>query len=220
VALTATAAAFSRLIYGSIDVLATVTQFTLLSVMAVMEALVLSSTREHRGRLEDAGNEANALAHVDALTGMPNRRAFDEALTHAIDDAERDGTAMALLLCDVDSFKQINDSFGHTAGDQVLQAIANTLTQAMRRPDTAYRWAGDEFAVLLRDSDEASASRVAGRLRKAVIRSCRRPDGGKVTLGTGVAALKPGMSVEEVLVEADRTLLFQKARRTQMRGAA
>jgi diguanylate cyclase (GGDEF)-like protein len=220
VALTATAAAFSPLIYGSIDVLATATQFTLLSVMTIMEALVLSSTREHRARLEDAGEHANVLAHNDALTGMPNRRAFDQAIAVALDDAERGGVPMSLLLCDVDSFKQINDTFGHSAGDQVLREIAHTLTGAMRRPDAAYRWAGDEFAVLLRDSDEANARRVAGRLRKAVTKNCGRPDGGKVTLGTGVAALEPGMSVAEVLIEADRTLLSQKARRAQIRGVA
>lgn len=220
VALLASVAAFSPALYGSIDVLATATQFTLLSMMAVMEAVVLSSTREHRARLEDAGEQANVLAHADALTGMPNRRAFDEALELAFESIEQHGSPVSLLLCDVDSFKQINDTFGHAAGDRVLQSIASTLTGAMRRPDTAFRWAGDEFAVILRDSDEASARRVAGRLRKAVAKNCRRPDGAKITLGTGVAELRPGMGVELVLVEADRALFSQKARRTQMRGVA
>ncbi len=220
VALLASLAALSPLLYGSIDVPGTITEFWLLSVMTLMTAVVVSSTRTHRARLEDAGEHANVLAHVDPLTAMPNRRAFDEALALAAESSAAGGAAVSLLLCDVNTFKQINDTFGHAAGDRVLQAIARTLTDAMRRPDAAFRWAGDEFAVILRDTDEAGASRVAARLRRAVAGECRRPDGGTVTLGTGFAALKPGMNVEEVLVEADRALFCHKARRSRMRGAA
>ena len=220
VALFASLAALSPLLYGSIDVSSTIAEFWLLSVMTLMTADVISSTRRHRAQLEDAGEHANVLAHVDPLTGMPNRRAFDEALALAVESSVEGGPSVSLLLCDVNSFKQINDTFGHAAGDHVLRAIARTLSEAMRRPDAAFRWAGDEFAVILRDTDEAGASRVAARLRKAVAGECRRPDGSAVTLGSGVAALKPGMSIEEVLVEADRALFCQKARRSQLRGAA
>jgi diguanylate cyclase (GGDEF)-like protein len=216
----ATLAAFSPLLYGGIEVLSTITEFWLLSLLTVLIAIVISSTREHRARLEDEGEHANVLAHVDPLTGMPNRRAFDEALSAAMQSSAADGTSIALLLCDVNSFKQVNDTFGHAAGDEVLRAIARTLSDATRRPDEAFRWAGDEFAVILRDSDESGAGRVAARLRKTIARQCRRPDGTRVTLGTGIAELEPGMSVEEVLLEADRTLFCQKARRAQVRGVA
>jgi diguanylate cyclase (GGDEF)-like protein len=212
---------FSPLLYSTIDVPQTVTEFALISVMTLMTAAIVGSTREHRARLKDAGEHANVLAHLDQLTGMPNRRAFDEALAEAIEHAELDPAAsFALLLCDVDSFKQINDTFGHAAGDEALQAIAHALCDAVRKPDTAFRWAGDEFAVILRYSDELGANRAAARLRKAVTKQCQRPDGSRITIGTGVAALRPGMSAEEVLVEADRALFAHKSKHGRLRGAA
>jgi diguanylate cyclase (GGDEF)-like protein len=221
VATVASLAAFSPLLYGSsIDGLQTATEFLLLSSMTVLTAIVISSTREHRARLEDAGEYANVLAHVDPLTGMPNRRAFDEALVHAMESSSRDGLPITLLLCDVNAFKEVNDQFGHAAGDEVLQSIAQALSDAVRRPDTAFRWAGDEFAVILRASDELGASRVAARIREAVKRHCRRPDGTELTIGTGVAELRPGMSRDEVLLEADRALFSHKAQRSQLVGAA
>jgi diguanylate cyclase (GGDEF)-like protein len=220
VAVTASVAALSPLLYSTADVLATITEFTLVSAMTIMISIVVSSTREHRARLKDAGEQANVLAHVDPLTGMLNRRAFDETLEHVLESSRRDGTSIALLLCDVNSFKQINDTFGHTAGDQVLQSIAYALGEAVRRPDTAFRWAGDEFAVILRDTDEVGAARVGTRIREAVAQQCLRPDGTGVSIGTGVAALKPGMSTEEILVEADRALFRQKERRSKLRGVA
>ncbi len=216
----ATLAALSPALYSSVDVLAIVTEFAMLSAMTTMTAFVITSTRTHRARLMDAGEHANALAHVDPLTGMPNRRAFDETLAHAIDSRGIDGTLVSLLLCDVNSFKQVNDKFGHAVGDEVLQSVAQALSDAVRRPDTAFRWAGDEFAVILRASDELGASRVAARIREAVSQQCVRPDGEQITIGTGVAELKPGMSAEEVLVDADRALFSHKAQRGQLVGAA
>ncbi len=213
-------AALSPLLYSNIDVAMTLTELALLSVMTVMTATVIASTREHRERLKAAREHANVLAHVDPLTGMANRRAFDETLALAVESSKIDGTSISLLLCDVDSFKQINDTFGHAAGDEVLQAIAHALGDAVRRPDAAFRWAGDEFAVILCDSDTVGATRVAARLREAVRRQCRRPDGRQITIGTGVAELSSHMSAEEVLVEADRALFLHKTQRSRLRATA
>ncbi len=220
VLMAATAAALSPLLYSTIDVPLIVTELWLLWVMTLMISAVMSSTRVHRARLKDAGDQANALAHVDPLTGMPNRRAFDEALAVAVERARFDNTPVSLLLCDVNQFKEINDSFGHTAGDTVLRAIAEALAGAVRRPDVAFRWAGDEFAVILRESDSVGGRRMAARLREQVLRVCRRPDGRPVTIGTGVAELTPGMSSEEVLVAADDALCSHKTQRTRLRGVA
>lgn len=221
VLIAATAAALSPLLYSSIDVLAIVTEFSLLSTMTLMTAIVIASTRAHRARLKDAGEQANTLAHVDPLTGMPNRRAFDDGLVHAAESVRLDSTPVSLVLCDVNSFKPINDAFGHAAGDEVLRSIAKALSDAVRKPDVAFRWAGDEFAVILRDTDEENASRVAARLREAVKRQCRRPDGRGVTIGTGVAELHPSMSTDEVLMGADRALFSQKeAQRNHLRSTA
>jgi diguanylate cyclase (GGDEF)-like protein len=211
VSLSATLAALSPLLYSTIDVPTTLTEFLLLTVMSVLIANVLASTRTHRARLQDAGEQANELAHLDALTGIPNRRSFDESLQAAFAQAELDGTPIALLLCDVDSFKQINDTFGHAAGDEVLCALARTLAGTVRGAHEAFRWAGDEFAVILRDTDQATAAGVAARVHDAVARECARPDGSPLSIGVGVAELRPGMSLEEVLVAADSALLEWKA---------
>jgi diguanylate cyclase (GGDEF)-like protein len=210
------AAALSPLLYSTIDPGQTATELTMLSVMTLMLAVVISSTRSHRAHLKDAREQADTLAHVDTLTGVSNRRAFDEMLESAI----AAGGPLALLLCDVNSFKQINDSFGHTAGDEALRSIAQTLSGEVRAPDAAFRWAGDEFAVILRDSDLGTAARVADRLHEAVKRSCRRPDGRPISIGTGVAELRPGMSGDDLLAEADRALLTGKQQRTRLAGVA
>lgn len=220
VVLVAGLAAFSPLLYGSAEVASTATEFTLLSVMTMMIATVVSSTRTHRARLKDASEHANLLAHVDPLTGMPNRRAFDESLEHAMACAELNGAPVSLLLCDVDSFKHINDTFGHAAGDEALRSIARALSSSVRGPDMAFRWAGDEFAVILRDSDGAGAERAAARLREAVALQCRRPDGVRISLGVGVAELAVEMSTDEVLAAADAALFSQKQRRSRLRGVA
>jgi diguanylate cyclase (GGDEF)-like protein len=220
VVLVALAAAFSPLLYSSIDVAATAMEYSMLGIMTLVMSAIITSTRTHRAQLIDAGEYADKLAHVDPLTGLPNRRAFDEVLALGIESARLDGTPLSLVLCDVNSFKQINDSFGHATGDEVLEAIARALTEAVRRPEAAFRWAGDEFAVILLGATQEGAERVAERLRETVRERCRRPDGRPVTIGAGVAALEPGMSGEDFLAEADRALFADKAAHGQLRGVA
>ena len=132
-----------------------------------------------------------------------------------------DNTPVSLLLCDVNQFKEINDNFGHTAGDDGAARDRQAPRGAVRTPDVAFRWAGDEFAVILRESDSVGG---AARWRHACARRscayCRRPDGRPVTIGTGVAELTPGMSCEEVLVAADDALCSHKTQRTRLRGVA
>ena len=120
------------------------------------------------------------------------------------------------MLCDVNSFKQINDTFGHAAGDGCA-GDRTAFNDAVRRPDTAFRWAGDEFAVILRATESRRQPRAA-RLRESG-RRLSAPGRG-LTIGTGVAELKSGMSAEEVLVEADRALFSYKAQRSRLAGAA
>ena len=211
VLIAAALAALSPLLYSTIDVAATVTEFALLTIISLMLAVVITSTRTHRARLKDAGEYANQLAHVDPLTGLPNRRAFDETLAHGIEAARLDGSSMSLLLCDVNTFKHVNDTLGHQAGDRVLQAIATALSGTMRGPDAAFRWAGDEFAVILSDTDAGGASRMAARVREAVKLHCMNETGCVITIGTGVAELRASMAAEELLAEADAALFEHKA---------
>ncbi|RZJ56322.1 MAG: GGDEF domain-containing protein, partial [Acidovorax sp.] len=108
------------------------------------------------------------LAHHDALTGLPNRRMFEQRLAQALELSRRSGRDCALLYVDLDEFKRINDAHGHAVGDLVLQAAARTIVGAVRQADTVARLAGDEFTVLCENVDsEDAALQIAAKLERA-----------------------------------------------------
>ncbi len=120
-------------------------------------------------RLKRATDELRRLSMVDVLTGIANRRRFDDALDREWRRARRSAAPLALLLCDVDHFKAFNDGYGHPAGDVCLQNVAAVLAAALLRPgDLIARWDGEEFAVLLPETPRAAAEHVAQRLLGAV----------------------------------------------------
>ncbi len=112
-----------------------------------------------------------ALKHAgltDALTGVNNRRFFDQRLREEVERAERDNTPLCLLFIDIDNFKQVNDQYGHTAGDQVLHTTASLIRKQIRTVDIVARFGGEEFAVLLTQADETMAMVIAERIRSAI----------------------------------------------------
>lgn len=122
-------------------------------------------------KLKRMSDELRRLARADGLTGLANRRAFDEALRLEWRRAQRNVQPLALLLIDVDCFKAYNDRYGHPAGDRCLQAVAQALEAVKQRPgDLAARWGGEEFALLLPDTPAAGAQQLAGELLRAVQR--------------------------------------------------
>lgn len=112
--------------------------------------------------------EATKRARTDALTGLANRRAFDEALTRAIAEADRFGHNVGLVVCDVDNFKRVNDLYGHEVGDHVLRSIAASLSTGTRGVDLVARYGGEELVMLLGKADVAMAWEVAERMRSAI----------------------------------------------------
>ncbi|MEA2125039.1 MAG: hypothetical protein QOI80_1821 [Solirubrobacteraceae bacterium] len=209
----AAATAFSPLLYSDIDVPQTVAETLVVTAMAVVLSVVMTSVRNHRTELRDVSDEANSLARLDALTGLPNRRSFEETLELTVESYTEQDRALSLLICDVDNFKEINDRFGHPAGDACLRLIAAALGDGLRWPDQAFRWAGDEFAVVLHDADAESASHAEARLTEAMKRGAQRPDGRPITIGVGTAQLRPGMTADQLLAAADGALLTRKAAR-------
>ncbi|NJD11500.1 MAG: sensor domain-containing diguanylate cyclase [Gemmatimonadetes bacterium] len=123
---------------------------------------------EYQRELEDANLVLQAQSTTDALTGVRNRRAFDEALQEELARAERHATAVSLLMIDVDEFKAYNDEFGHVAGDEALQDVARILTAYTRPFDVVARYGGEEFAVILPNARVEAALRTGERLRRAV----------------------------------------------------
>jgi diguanylate cyclase (GGDEF)-like protein len=160
-----------------------------------------------------AAKQAAQLRHEalhDALTGLSNRRAFRARLEREI--AGRAG--FALVLCDMDNLKTVNDTRGHDAGDKALQLLADGLRRQLRRSDEAYRIGGDEFAVVLPQATRLDAERVMRRLRDAVASSVP-PGGDPIDASFGIAVFEPGDDPERVVARADLALYAAKRRRAE-----
>ncbi|MBI5231687.1 MAG: diguanylate cyclase [Coriobacteriales bacterium] len=168
-----------------------------------------------RRKAKFLADELDRLAARDALTGLYNRRAFDERLAEETAHAHRYETALSLIMFDVDRFKDVNDRFGHPAGDAVLSAVADVLQRELRASDVACRYGGDEFAVILPGSTKTEAFAVAEKLREALYSGpIVLPEGQsvRVTASLGVAAV--GALIVDgpsLLAAADRALYGAKA---------
>ncbi len=176
-------------------------------VMVVMGVVALS---EHTADANE--RRLLALAATDALTGLPNRRAFRDALATETRRAERSGAVLSIAVIDLDHFKAVNDGIGHDGGDAVLRHVAGVLDESLRGHDLVARVGGEEFALLMPGTGLAQALQGLERLREAVqVRPFqyggRRLD---ITLSAGVAQLAPGMAEDEALLAADRALYRAK----------
>ncbi|URR34345.1 PAS domain S-box protein [Thermosynechococcus sp. HN-54] len=167
--------------------------------------------------LQLANAELSRLATIDGLTQIANRRYFDQYLQQQWQLAQREGTPISLILCDVDFFKNFNDHWRHQAGDDCLVAIAQVLTQAARRPgDLAARYGGEEFALILPNTDLVGSICVTERIRR-LLHSLKIPHpassvSDRVTLSIGIASLQPqvGQPVNNFLSLADQQLYLAK----------
>jgi diguanylate cyclase (GGDEF)-like protein len=194
------------------EIVSMVAQLVVWIVLGLLMLYQMTVVRGQRLGLRREGERARQQARVDPLTELPNRRAFDEALGRAVDRSRMTGEPLSLLVADIDGFKDFNDRCGHLEGDRVLRVVADTMRGALRRPDAAYRWGGDEFAVILPEAVASGAELVAERLRQAVAGNIG-PDGRPVEIAVGAAEFdaRAGQTAEDVLVAADRALLRAKS---------
>lgn len=169
-------------------------------------------------RLQSVNARLEKLARHDALTGLPNRRVFDDELEREWERGRREHKPLSLLFLDVDYFKRYNDALGHAAGDDCLQRIAGALRASLLRPsDLAARYGGEEFVMLLPGTDghgaEAVARRVAQQLRLLDIAHPASAVSGRVTVSVGIATAVPGAGVTpaHLLRQADSALYEAKA---------
>lgn len=170
---------------------------------------------ERTEALQRANAELEGLSMLDGLTGIANRRRFDEVLAAEWQRSRREGKPLALVLCDIDYFKEFNDNFGHQRGDEALKIIARTLEAALHRPaDLAARYGGEEFALILPNTDLDGALNVAEAARLAIRqKNVKRNDlegHDRVTISMGVAVTIPDAeNGHEELIEAADQYLYQ-----------
>ena len=146
----------------------------------------------------------------DKLTGLYNRRHGEQLLHDALAEAS-DARPLTILLGDIDHFKQVNDRFGHPAGDRVLRSVADVLRRAVRESDAVIRWGGEEFLLVLDQCRDDCANDLAERIRGRV-EAQRDPESGKVTLSMGLATLTSTETAEELIARADAALYEAKRR--------
>jgi diguanylate cyclase (GGDEF)-like protein len=150
-------------------------------------------------------------ALVDPLTGVNNRAAMDVVLRREVELSHRRGTPLAVILLDVDHFKEVNDTFGHPTGDACLQAVAQCVQDSVRLSDLVFRCGGEEFLVLLSQTEPDGARQLAERIRQNV-GQLRLPAMGErhLTISLGVAELTPDEQVRDIYARADRALYRAK----------
>ncbi|TPE47350.1 transporter substrate-binding domain-containing protein [Maribrevibacterium harenarium] len=186
--------------------------FAVLLLLGLWRHSVMQKTKK---MIEAKNKELQVLANTDALTGLYNRHRVEESL----EQYRELGKTFSVIILDIDNFKRINDIFGHAIGDSTLVEFAQMLTRLTRRADVVGRWGGEEFLVVLPDTQELEALKVAEALRAGIARHTFSIVG-EVTASIGVAAYMPNETASELVSRADDALYYSKEHgRNQVTGA-
>ena len=174
---------------------------------------IVSISDAYQSQLMEYKTRLELMARTDLLTGLANRWEMMARLESEKSRAERHGTTFSVLVGDIDHFKAVNDSHGHLAGDRVLRAIAETLRSNIRTEDTCSRWGGEEFLLILPETDQHNAGAVAEKLLAEVRGTTVVWEGRElgVTMSIGCGGFTPGMSIDDCITLADDALYRAKA---------
>lgn len=154
--------------------------------------------------------DLHRMAQTDGMTGLLNRRAFEEILTRELERSNQIGKSVAVVQVDIDRFKQVNDRWGHQAGDEVIRRVGDSLRKSMRPSDALSRFGGEEFMILLRDVTTEQSGEIAGRLRAEIAGLTGLPGEVRLTVSIGVAASHPFDIPHELLRRCDEALYRSK----------
>jgi diguanylate cyclase len=175
----------------------------------------LAQSSQEMEKLRTSLRQARAEALTDALTGIANRKLFDETLRLRKEEADSENAELALILCDIDHFKSFNDTWGHQTGDQVIRFVASALTKFALPDHLVARYGGEEFAVVMPRTNLRDAGRIADQIRTAIeakrlVRRSTNETIGAVTVSFGGAIYAPGESVSQLIARADECLYLSK----------
>ncbi len=180
-------------------------QMELLEVLSTQASISIANARFH--------SEIEKMATTDGLTGLFNHRHFQERLSSEVKRFKRSLEPISLLLIDIDYFKKVNDTFGHPAGDKILQGVAKILHKTVRNIDFPARYGGEEFAAILLGTESGGAKNMSERLRKSVMDNIFDADGKEmqVTVSIGISTISSINDTKEHLIErADQALYHAK----------
>jgi diguanylate cyclase (GGDEF)-like protein len=189
----------------------------LFTVLSLFQYIALSGcvlylqakTRLHESQLQHTREKLQKLAAKDGLTGLYNRKFMEELIVDAMNRSKRSHTPLALLMIDVDFFKQVNDTFGHNAGDEVLLRLTRMLDSHKRSTDYLGRWGGDELVLLLTDTDLSGAANLAEKLRQ-LVKQQFSPHSSKLTISLGASEYQDGDNLTNFIGRADAALYQAK----------
>jgi diguanylate cyclase (GGDEF)-like protein len=207
----------SAFLFFASGVGATVVARRTMTILAQKAFLLELRDRRRVAELAEANERLERLSKTDPLTGVANRRWMTELLDHLWNDAQSRPNSIAMLMCDIDDFKRLNDTRGHGEGDRCLVDVANIISSRLRETDYVARYGGEEFLVLLPEATEAGALAVAERIRHGVAAASLPNPGSRaspiVTLSIGVAVQAPGessLTPDQLQSQADAALYVAK----------
>lgn len=183
----------------------------------------LAETNQEVEQLQLNLEKVKEEAMTDSLTGLCNRKRFDDVLLNARKQAHDTGKPLGLILCDIDHFKRFNDTWGHQTGDQIIRFVATTLQRNMGAGRVAARYGGEEFAIIMPSTDFAKATEIGNTIReiverKKLVKKSTNENLGNVTISLGLAMLDGSEQVEELIERADKAMYLSKqSGRNQLR---
>ena len=181
--------------------------------LAVISRVLFKGVNSYIKSSKIANQQINSMVNTDPLTGLLNRRSMDYRIRMAVEKFNDKKEPFSILMGDIDLFKNINDTYGHSVGDQVLVDVSNIIKSQLRADDSAGRWGGEEFLILLSDADKSTAVSVAERIRRNVEEnSITIEDGSKIShyITIGVATYSKNVTVDDLIKEADKKLYIGK----------